>query len=78
MLNRGGEQWRKYNEMIGDQLIKNQDADGSFKPVNSKKRGSVRANGSPGYTTNTHYRTCLVLLMLESYYRFLPATGAAR
>ena len=22
-----------------------------------------------------HYRTCLATLMLESYYRFLPATG---
>jgi hypothetical protein len=76
MLNRGGEQWRKYNELVRDQLLANQDTDGSWKRVNTQG-GAIRAV-APQFTTNTHYRTCLVLLMLESYYRFLPATGAAR
>jgi len=80
MLNRGGEQWRKYNEMVRDQLLANQNSDGSWKPVNSKG-GAIRAVGAQftgDNPTATHYRTCLVLLMLESYYRFLPATGSAR
>ncbi|MFU8892114.1 MAG: prenyltransferase/squalene oxidase repeat-containing protein [Luteolibacter sp.] len=76
MLNRGGEQWRKYNELVRDQLLANQETDGSWKRVNTKG-GKIRAV-APQFVQNTHYRTCLVLLMLESYYRFLPATGAAR
>jgi hypothetical protein len=76
MMNRGGGQWRNYNELVRDQLLKNQADDGSWKPVNTKG-GKIRAV-APQFTSNTHYRSCLVMLMLESYYRFLPATGAAR
>ena len=73
MMNRGGEQWKKYNAMFRDQLLKNQSADGSWKaPGGGKKIRAVAAS----YQSNAHYRTCLNTLMLEVYYRFLPGTGA--
>ncbi|MCU0781435.1 MAG: hypothetical protein MUF04_10100, partial [Akkermansiaceae bacterium] len=37
MMNRGGEQWRKYNALFRDQLLKNQNPDGSWKAPNSGK-----------------------------------------
>ncbi len=66
MINRGGEQWKKYNALFREELLKNQNADGSWKPT-----------GMGGNQGNVHYRTCLAVLMLEVYYRFLPGTGAA-
>ncbi len=65
MMARGGSDWKKYNEMFRDQLINSQNPDGSWK-----------APGSGGHYTDLHYRNCLNILMLEVYYRFLPATGA--
>jgi hypothetical protein len=73
MMNRGGEQWKKYNAMFRDQLLKNQNPDGSWKSPGGNKQ--IRAV-APQFTTNAHYRTCLNTLMLEVYYRFLPGTGA--
>ncbi len=75
MINRGGEQWKKYNEMFRDQLLKNQNDDGSWKvPGQGKDLRAIAAN----FQSDVHYRTCLCILMLEVYYRFLPATGTAR
>jgi hypothetical protein len=72
MMNRGGEQWTKYNAMFRDQILNNQNADGSWKaPGGGKKVNAVAA----AYTSNVHYRNCLCILMLEVYYRFLPGTG---
>ena len=66
MMNRGGEDWKFYNKNFRDELLAAQDADGSFK-----------ATGGGGHQMNrAHYRTCLCILMLEVYYRFLPGTGA--
>jgi hypothetical protein len=67
MMNRGGEQWKKYNALFRDQLLANQAPDGSWKPPGANHHG----------TNNLHYRTCLAILMLEVYYRFLPGTGAS-
>ncbi|MES2981822.1 MAG: prenyltransferase/squalene oxidase repeat-containing protein [Verrucomicrobiota bacterium] len=64
MMARGGSEWEKYNEMFQDQLINSQNPDGSWKIP-----GSGAAYADP------HYRTCLNILMLEVYYRFLPGTG---
>lgn len=73
MMNRGGEQWKRYNALFRDQLLKNQNADGSWKvPGGGQKLRAV----APVYTSDTHYRSCLCILMLETYYRFLPGTGA--
>jgi hypothetical protein len=73
MMNRGGEQWKKYNAMFRDQLLKNQNADGSWKAPGGGK--AIRGVATQ-FVQNTHYRTCLNILMLEVYYRFLPGTGA--
>jgi hypothetical protein len=75
MINRGGQQWRKYNDMFRDQLLRNQASDGSWTQPGAN--GKVRAAGAQ-YVQNVHYRTCLAILMLEVYYRFLPATGSVR
>jgi hypothetical protein len=75
MMNRGGEQWKKYNAMFRDQVLNNQNADGSWKaPGGGKKPNAVAAL----YTSNVHYRNCLNILMLEVYYRFLPGTGGGK
>lgn len=65
MMARGGADWKKYNEIFRDPLIDSQNADGSWK-----------APGSGGHYADLHYRSCLNILMLEVYYRFLPGTGA--
>jgi hypothetical protein len=73
MMNRGGEQWKAYNAMFRDEVLNNQNADGSWKkPGGGKKVRAVGAN----FVSDVHYRTCLCILMLETYYRFLPGTGA--
>ena len=64
MMQRGGEEWRKYNALIRDQLLANQEQDGSWKVP----------PGSP-HITNTVFSTCLCSLMLEVYYRFLSTGG---
>jgi hypothetical protein len=73
MMNRGGSQWQAYNAMFRDQLLKNQNSDGSWAPPGGND--GIRAV-APSYVGNAHYRTCLNTLMLEVYYRFLPGTGA--
>lgn len=73
MMQRGGEEWRKYNELFRDQLIKNQDADGSWKVPGGNAK-TIRAAGAE-FKTNKVYRTTLCILMLEVYYRFLATSG---
>ncbi len=71
-MNRGGKTWQHYNELFRDQILKNQNADGSWKvPGGGQKPNAVGAS----FTSNEHYRACLCTLMLEVYYRFLPGTG---
>ena len=72
MMNRGGDQWKKYNEMFRDQILNNQNPDGSWKEPGGGKKPNA-AGGT--YVSNVHYRNCLCTLMLEVYYRFLPGTG---
>lgn len=73
MIARGGEEWKHYNEMFREELLGGQAADGSWKkPGGGNKINAVGAR----YESDVHYRTCLAILMLETYYRFLPATGA--
>jgi hypothetical protein len=69
MINFGGDPWKRYNEKFRDQVLNNQLPDGSFKPAGF---GVFKGNSVFG----KHYRACLSILMLEVYYRFLPATGA--
>lgn len=76
MMNRGGSQWKVYNARFRDELLANQDQDGSWKKPNNGKDTGLRAVAA-AWMSNTHYRTCLCTLTLEVYYRFLPGTGAA-
>jgi hypothetical protein len=80
MFNRGGEAWRRYNALFRDQLLQHQNADGSWQNPGGAD-GRVRAVGAEftgGSAMSVHYRTCLATLMLEVYYRYLPATGSVR
>jgi hypothetical protein len=63
MLNHGGKEWDKYNDMIRDPLIKAQNPDGSW-TQNVGNHGPI----------NIHMATCLAALSLEAYYRFLPSS----
>jgi hypothetical protein len=62
----GGSEWQKWNEVLRDRLIETQvkrgDAAGSWKPTGD--RGAA-AGGRL-------YQTCLSIMTLEVYYRYLP------
>ncbi len=68
MMQRGGEDWKFYNNLFRDQILNNQDEDGSWKQPG---HGAEFTGGGQGKT----YRTCLATLMLEVYYRFLNTGG---
>jgi len=79
MINHGGTAWESYNTLFRDQVLDNQDQNGSFKVVGGgAKIKAVGASfaGDGGHAR--HYRTCLATLMLESYYRFLPASNSEK
>jgi hypothetical protein len=62
MMNRGGEEWKHYNGLMRDEVLKNQKPDGTW-------------HGGAGHGAGAFYHTALCTLMLEVYYRFLPGTG---
>lgn len=67
---RGGRDWTKWNEMFRDQAVAHQSEDGSWP---SEGGSGAEASGAAGGDAQV-YRTCLFILMLEVYYRYLPAT----
>lgn len=73
MMQRGGDEWKRYNEMFRDQLINNQQPDGSWK-VPGGNAGKINAAGAQ-FKSNAVYRNTLCILMLEVYYRFLSTGG---
>lgn len=72
MMQRGGNDWKQYNELFRDQILQNQDADGSWKTPGGGKK--ARAAGGT-WQGDKLYRTCLCTLMMEVYYRFLGSGG---
>lgn len=62
----GGPEWKKWNEVLRDHLIQSQatagDASGSWKPTGDR---GADAGGRL-------YQTCLSIMTLEVYYRYLP------
>ncbi|MEI6176904.1 MAG: prenyltransferase/squalene oxidase repeat-containing protein [Verrucomicrobiota bacterium] len=64
MMQAGGANWRSYNDMFRDQLLNNQNPDGSWK-----------APASPMHGASPVYINTLCILMLEVYYRFLNSSG---
>ena len=76
MMRFGGERWATYNEGFADQLLQAQNPDGSFKkPGGGMAPKAVAATFTQDTPEGIHYRNCLAALMLEVYYRYLPATG---
>lgn len=67
---RGGRDWEKWNEMFRDQAVNHQAEDGSWPSEGGTGAESSQAAGGDAEV----YRTCLFILMLEVYYRYLPAT----
>jgi hypothetical protein len=68
LINVGGKAWDDYNAKFRDTLISKQAENGSWKMERKIPHGPI----------NEHMTTCLATMMLEVYYRFLPATGGAR
>ena len=66
----GGSAWTKWNRLFQDQLIKNQNPDGSWPPVAGKSPGGEMQRAPDG--GGPYYRTTLCILMLEVYYRYSP------
>lgn len=77
MMQCGGEDWKFYNSMFRDQLLENQNEDGSWKsPGGGKKINAVGAMYVGDSAEAVVYRTSLCTLMLEVYYRFLSTGGS--
>lgn len=69
MMQAGGDDWKFYNDLFRDQLLNNQNPDGSWKAP------KFTGHGLGG---NEVYRNTLSILMLEVYYRFLNTGGGSR
>ena len=63
---RGGEDWKFYNQQLMPQLLANQAADGSWKPERPNSPVAAVGNLEGGV-----YKTALCVLQLEVYYRYL-------
>ncbi len=72
MMQKGGNDWKQYNNTFRDQLLNNQNVDGSWKPPGGGQKIRTVAGV---YASNDMYRTCLCTLMMEVYYRFLSTGG---
>lgn len=66
----GGGAWQKWNRLFQDEIIKNQNPDGSWPPVAGKSPGGEMQREPGG--AGPFYRTNLCILMLEVYYRYSP------
>jgi len=61
----GGTYWERWNDIFREDLLAAQEEDGSW----------LKGGGSTADDDQDHFRTCAATLMLEVYYRYLPATG---
>jgi hypothetical protein len=76
MMQQGGEAWNKYNKLFRDQLLENQESDGSWKvPGGGQPIRAVAGRFADNNEDGRLYRTVLCTLMLEVYYRFLSTDG---
>ena len=76
LLRAGGKVWGTYNQTFASELLAAQQEDGGFPvPGGGRKLQAV----APLYANDSRegqiYRNALCALMLEVYYRYLPATG---
>jgi hypothetical protein len=65
----GGQAWSTWNHWFQDEIVKNQDPDGSWPPMTSQAVGQFQQDTNPN---GPFYRTNLCILMLEVYYRYMP------
>jgi len=63
---KGGEDWKFYNEQLLPQLLENQNVDGSWKPERGNSQVAAVNEKESGV-----YKTALCVLQLEVYYRYL-------
>ncbi len=70
MLMFGGSPWTKWESLMSPELVKSQSTDGSWPVMANPAHGGLQKESS---VTGAVYRTALCVLMLESYYRYLPA-----
>jgi hypothetical protein len=73
LFQKGGTQWDRWNRKWRDQILNNQNEDGTYKKEGGF--GSGASKTSAGGRDEEIYRLCLNTLSLEAYYRFLPGTG---
>jgi hypothetical protein len=75
MFQRGGEAWKVYQPEVLAALPSLQEKNGSWPvPGGGQKPHAVGALFVNDSAEGRHYRTALTTLMLEVYYRYLPAT----
>jgi prenyltransferase beta subunit len=75
MMQMGGEEWKKYNDLFRDQLLNNQEPDGRWKSPGGGLLKQAPAMFA-GQSLNVDiYRNTFCTLMLEVYYRFLKTGG---
>lgn len=73
---RGGSQWTRWNNAFQMNLIGSQSPDGSWPPTGKQGGGGgLDYHGGGGSKDARVYRTALAVLMLEVYYRYLPASS---
>ena len=81
MFLQGGGNWKKWNGYFQNEIIAAQNKNGSFKREGPGAELNTPVDGSNGAGPDAEiYRTALCALMLEVYYRYLPATdkGASK
>jgi hypothetical protein len=66
----GSSAWKKWETLMSRELVKSQAPEGSWPPMANPAHGNFQKESS---VTGAVYRTTLCVLMLESYYRYLPA-----
>jgi hypothetical protein len=76
LFQKGGTHWERWNRKWRDQLVNNQNEDGTYKPEGNFGKGATSTSAA-GRDAEI-YRLCLNTLSLEAYYRFLPGTGGGR
>jgi|GEM_PF-400346 len=66
MFQKGGDTWKKWNKIFAADILDLQEPDGSW----PNPRGRTKSDGDKEV-----YHQCLNTLMLEVYFRYLPAAG---
>ena len=77
MIQMGGRYWNKYNQMLRDRLLSNQNSNGSWNtPLSQRESAAINHCNSAERMGAKVYRTTLCILMLEVYYRDLTTSDA--